>query len=293
MPDFAAPSFEGSSSRLARLRARVQAGMHIKQETMSKCRNLIGYGYLCCLLAFIYVPIFIMIAMGFNESSDYELPFRFSLIWYQQLAGNEVLWTAGRNSVLLAVVSTIVTTIVGTTAALAMSRYRVRGHAILQVLLLPPMAVPWLILATSMLVFFYHSGIGRGLHAMLLAHVALSLPYVIVVVGARFQSFSADLEEASATLGANPWQTFIRVTLPMIAPGVAAAALFAFAISFDQFVTSYFLAPPGVTTLPVEIYASIRKGFTPEVNAISTIIMVVSMLLLGFVSRFYRFGGSR
>jgi spermidine/putrescine transport system permease protein len=260
---------------------------------MVKFRNLIAYGYLCCLLAFIYVPIFIMMAMGFNESSNYELPFRFSLLWYQSLAGNEVLWTAGRNSVILAVVSTVVATVIGTAAALAMSRHRVRGHVILQCLLFPPMAVPWLILATSMLIFFYYSGIGRGLHAMLLAHVALSLPYVIIVVGARFQSFGADLEEASATLGANPWQTFFRVTLPMIAPGVAAAALFAFAISFDQFVTSYFLAPPGVTTLPVEIYASIRKGFTPEVNAISTIIIVVSMVLLAVVSRFYRFGGSR
>jgi spermidine/putrescine transport system permease protein len=260
---------------------------------MIKPRDLISYGYLFCLLAFIYVPIFIMMAMGFNESSDYELPFRFSLLWYQQLADNDVLWRAGRNSVLLAVASTGVATVIGTAAALAMSRYRVRGHSVLQVLLFPPMAVPWLILATSMLIFFYYSGIGRGLHAMLLAHVALSLPYVIIVVGARFHSFGSDLEEASATLGANPWQTFFKVTLPMIAPGVAAAALFAFAISFDQFVTSYFLAPPGVTTLPVEIYASIRKGFTPEINAISTIIIMVSMLLLAIVSKFYRFGGSR
>ncbi|HWK44448.1 MAG TPA: ABC transporter permease [Stellaceae bacterium] len=259
---------------------------------MLKIRNF-SYGYLICLLAFIYVPIFVMMAMGFNESSDYELPFRFSLIWYQQLAGNDVLWRAGSNSVVLAVASTMVATVIGTMAALAMARHRMRGHAILQILLFPPMAVPWLILATSMLIFFYYSGIGRGLHAMLLAHVALSLPYVIIVVGARLQSFGADLEDASATLGANPWQTFSRVTLPVIAPGVAAAGLFAFGISFDQFVTSYFLAPPGVTTLPVEIYASIRKGFTPEINAISTIIIVGSMLLLAIVSKFYQFGGSK
>jgi spermidine/putrescine transport system permease protein len=128
---------------------------------------------------------------------------------------------------------------------------------------------------------------------MLLAHVALSLPYVIVVVGARLQSFGVDLEEAAATLGASPLRVFFKITLPVIAPGVAAAALFAFGISFDQFVTSYFLSPPGVTTLPVEIYASIRKGFTPEINAISTIIIIVSMLLLLLVSRFYRFGGTQ
>jgi spermidine/putrescine transport system permease protein len=255
--------------------------------------NYLGRGYLAALLVFIYLPILIMMAMGFNESSNYELPFSFSLIWFEKLVDNETLWRAGANSVLLASVNTVVATIIGTMAALAFARYKVRGHAILQLLLVPPMAVPWLILATAMLIFFYYTGIGRGLHAMLLAHVALSLPYVIIVVGARLQSFGSELEEAAATLGATPWQSFFRVTLPVIAPGVAAAALFAFGISFDQFVTSYFLSPPGVTTLPVEIYASIRKGFTPEINAISTLIMLVSMALLLLVSRFYKFGGER
>lgn len=263
------------------------------EQQMPSLRNIAAYTFIVGLLVFIYVPILIMMAMGFNASPDYEMPFRFSLVWYQELLNNEVLARAGRNSILLALATTFTATVIGTLAALALSRYRVRGHAVLQLLLFPPMAVPWLILATAMLIFFYYSGIGRGLHAMLLAHVALALPYVIIVVGARLQSFAVDLEEASATLGANPWQTFFRVTLPVIAPGVAAAALFAFAISFDQFVTSYFLAPPGVTTLPVEIYASIRKGFTPEINAISTIIIIVSTLLLVVVSRFYRFGGSK
>jgi spermidine/putrescine transport system permease protein len=260
---------------------------------MPYIRPLVSYGYLVTVLMFIYLPILIMMAMGFNQSSSYELPFHFDLVWYEHLSANEVLWRAGRNSVLLALASSAVSSIIGTMAALSFARYRLRGQAVLQLLLFPPMAMPWLILATAMLIFFYRSGIGRGLHAMLLAHVALALPYVIIVVGARLRSFGQDLEEAAATLGANPWQTFFRVTLPMIAPGIAAAALFAFAISFDQFVTSYFLSPPGVSTLPVEIYASIRKGFTPEINAISTIIIIVSMLLLALVSRFYRFGGTQ
>ncbi|MGE0212924.1 MAG: ABC transporter permease [Parvibaculaceae bacterium] len=260
---------------------------------MTRRSTLFGYAYLLGLLTFIYLPIAIMMAMGFNQSPNYELPFRFSLVWFEQLGSNETLWRAGRNSVLLAFANTVVATVIGTMAALAFARYRVRGHVVLQLLLFPPMAVPWLILATAMLIFFFYSGIGRGLHSMLLAHVALSLPYVIVVVGARLYSFGPELEEAAATLGATPLQTFFRVTLPVIAPGVAAAALFAFGISFDQFVTSYFLSPPGVTTLPVEIYASIRKGFTPEINAISTIIIIVSMILLLMVSRFYRFGGTQ
>jgi spermidine/putrescine transport system permease protein len=144
-----------------------------------------------------------------------------------------------------------------------------------------------------MLVMFFWVGIGRGLHAMLLGHVALSLPYVIVVVGARLASFGTSLEEAAATLGATPWQVFRRITIPVIAPGLVAAGLFAFAISFDQFVISYFLARPGMTTLPVEIYTAIRKGYTPEINAISTVIIAVSMGLMLLVARFYRFGGER
>jgi spermidine/putrescine transport system permease protein len=249
--------------------------------------------YLLLVLVFIYLPIAIMTAMAFNESSSYALPFRFSWRWFEALADNDVLLRAAWNSVILACANTVVATLLGTMAAMALSRYGFRGKAFLQILLFPPIAVPWLILATAMLIFFFYSGIGRGLHAMLLAHVALSLPYVIVIVGARLQSFGVELEEAAASLGASPMQTFIRVTLPTIAPGVMAAALFAFGISFDQFVTSYFLSPPGMTTLPVEIYASIRKGFTPEINAISAIIIVVSMLLLLVVSRFYRFAGSQ
>jgi spermidine/putrescine transport system permease protein len=144
-----------------------------------------------------------------------------------------------------------------------------------------------------MLIFFFWTGIGRGLHAILLGHVALSLPYVIAVVGARLANFRPELEEAAATLGATPLQTFVRITAPLIAPGVVAAALFAFAVSFDQFVISYFLAPPGISTLPVEIFTAIRKGFTPEINAVSSIIIVISMGLMLVVARNYRFGGER
>jgi spermidine/putrescine transport system permease protein len=250
-------------------------------------------GLLALVLAFLYVPVLVMMAMAFNSSALYELPMVVDTIWFERLATNEKLIRAGLNSVALALANTAVATVLGTMAALALSRYTFRGRALLQALLLPPITIPWLIIGTSMLVLFFWTGIGRGLHAMLLGHVALSLPYVIVVVGARLKSFGPALEEAAATLGASPWQAFRRVTLPVIAPGVVAAALFAFAVSFDQFVISYFLAPPGVSTLPVEIYSSIRKGFTPEINAISTVIILVSMGLMLAVARLYRFGGER
>ncbi len=249
--------------------------------------------YLWLVLLFLYVPILVMAAMGFNASPLYALPFDFDLIWYRELAGNTKLINAGINSVGIAVVNTLIATALGTMAALAFARYQFRGRTVLQLLLFPPVAIPWLVIGTAMLVFFYWIGIKRGLVAILLGHVALSLPYVIVVVGARLATFPRAVEEAAATLGATPWQTFRRVTAPILAPGVIGGALFAFAVSFDQFVISYFLAPPGTTTLPVEIYGAIRKGFTPEINAISTIIIVVSMGALLLTARFYRFGGEK
>ncbi len=250
-------------------------------------------GYLWLVLLFLYVPILVMAAMGFNASPLYALPFDFDLVWYRDLAGNAKLISAGINSVGIAVANTIIATALGTMAALAFARYQFRGKTVLQLLLFPPVAIPWLVIGTAMLVFFYWVGIRRGLIAILLGHVALSLPYVIVVVGARLATFPRAVEEAAATLGATPWQTFRRVTAPILAPGVIGGALFAFAVSFDQFVISYFLAPPGTTTLPVEIYGAIRKGFTPEINAISTIIIVVSMGVLLLTARFYRFGGEK
>ena len=260
---------------------------------MNRFGHLVISALLALLLAFLYLPIIVMIAMAFNESSLYALPFRFSTTWFEQLRHNDQLLASARNSVLLAILNTCVATALGTMAAIAMSRYQFRGKNLLRILLMVPVTVPWLILATAMLIFFYWVGIGRGLHALLLSHVALSLPYVIVIIGARLTSFPAGVEEAAATLGANSWQTFWLVSAPILAPGIVAAALFSFAISFDQFPTSYFLASPGLTTLPVEIYSMIRKGFTPEINAISSIIIVVSMGLMLIASRFFSFSGTR
>jgi spermidine/putrescine transport system permease protein len=250
-------------------------------------------GFLGAVLVFLYLPIAVMIVMAFNRSALYELPFTFDLVWFKALLSNERLMQASWNSVWIATVNAIIATLLGTLAAYAFARFEFRAKRMLQLLLFPPITIPWLIIGTSMLIFFFWTGIGRGLHAILLGHVALSLPYVIVVVGARFASFGPQLEEAAATLGATPIQVFLRVTVPILAPGIVAAALFAFAVSFDQFVISYFLAPPGTSTLPVEIYTAIRKGFTPEINAISSIIILLSMGLMLVVARLYKFGGER
>lgn len=253
----------------------------------------LGRFYIGLLLAFLYLPIIIMALMSFNVSPFYQLPFEWTTEWYSSLWQNDQIIAATWNSVEIAVITTIICTVLGSAASLALFRYEFRGKKILQALLFPPIAIPWLITGTAMLIFFFGVGIGRGLHAILLGHVALALPYVIVVVSARLQTFAPELEEAARSLGANQWQVTRRVTLPWIMPGVIAGGLFAFAVSFDQFVVSYFLSTPGETTLPVEIYAAIRKGFTPEINAVSTIIIVVSMALMLLTARFFKFGGEK
>lgn len=255
--------------------------------------KLVGRGYVGLVLFFLYAPILVMALMSFNASEFYAFPLTFTLEWYRRLAGNAEIVASTWRSLGIALATTVIATVLGTAAALALFRYEFRGKRLLQALLFPPIAIPWLIIGTAMLIFFFWVGIGRGTPAVLLGHVALALPYVIVVVTARLQTFDPQLEEAARSLGAGQWIVTRDVTLPWIASGIVAGALFAFAVSFDQFVVSYFLAQPGDATLPVVIYTAIRKGFTPEINAISTIIIVVSMTVMLAASRFFKFGGER
>jgi spermidine/putrescine transport system permease protein len=253
----------------------------------------IGRSYLIAILVFLYTPIIVMMAMGFNESPLYELPFTFSTRWYEALLANQPLLKAGANSIIIALTTAVIATTLGTMASVALSRRTFRGRSLLQILLLPPIAIPWLITGTAMLIFFYWSGIGRGMHALLIGHVALAIPYVVLVVGTGFKTVRADLEEAAMSLGSTPVHAFFSVTLPLLYPSILGAALFAFAVSLDQFVISYFLATPGYTTLPVQIYSAIRKGFTPEINAISTLLLLGSMAAILIFARFAKPGDTR
>jgi spermidine/putrescine transport system permease protein len=251
----------------------------------------IGRSHLVATLVFLYLPIAVMVAMAFNASPLYTLPIEPSLRWFTALADNGPLLSATRNSLLIACATSVIATALGTLAALALNRRQFRGRSLLRVLLLPPIAIPWLITGTAMLVFFFWTGIGRGIHAMMIGHVALAIPYVVLIVGTGLQTQRSDLEEAAMSLGSTPVHAFFAITLPLLLPSMIAAALFAFAVSLDQFVVSYFLSTPGVSTLPVEIYSSIRKGFTPEINAISTIFLGVSTALVLVFVQLSNLGG--
>jgi spermidine/putrescine transport system permease protein len=256
---------------------------------MKKLTRNLAFFYAFLVLVFLYGPLLIMVLMGFNRSPLYELPFKFDLVWFRNLLGDERLLVATRNSVVLAIAVSLISTFLGTLAAWALVRYSFRGRNALQAMLVPPITIPWLILAVSMLLMFYWLKIPRSYLTMFIGHVGVALPYVILVMITRFQGMDKSLEEAARSLGANPVVAFIRITFPLILPGLVAAAMFTFAVSFDNFTISHFLAPQGVSTLPVEIYSAIRKGFTPEINAISGVVFVFSATLILLSSKEIKF----
>ncbi len=256
---------------------------------MKNKKNIGPFIYIGLVLAFLYLPLVVMILMGLNKSPLYTLPIEWDLVWFQNLLENERLLKAGTNSIVLALAVSSTGTFLGALAAWSLSRYRFKGKPLLQVLLIPPISIPWLIIAIALLLMFFWIGVPRGLFAMYIGHVGITLPYVILLLSARLKESDPSLEEAARNLGAGPVTTFRRVTLPIILPGVIGALLFTFTISFDNFIISHFLAPPGVSTLPVEIYSAIRKGFTPEINAISSIIFLGSAILILLASRRIKF----
>lgn len=248
-----------------------------------------GHFYILLSLIFLYAPLLVMMMMAFNRSRINQLPFEFDLVWFEALLNNARLLTATGNSILLALLTAVLSTIIGIVAALALGRAPFRGKRLLQAMLIPPITIPWLILAIALLVMFFWLGIPRSFLTMVVGHVTVQLPYSILVISARYATTDSTLEDAAASLGASPLVVLLRVTLPLMMPAILAAFMFAFAISFDNFVISYFLAPTGVSTLPVEIYTAIRTSFTPEVNAISSIVFIISALCIAVAGRHINF----
>jgi spermidine/putrescine transport system permease protein len=229
---------------------------------------------------FLYAPLAVLAAFSFNEERLTAQWRGFTLDWYARLLENTQILTALRNSLLVAVAATAVATAIGTAAALAFHRHRFRRQAALDGLITLPIVIPEIVMASSLLLLFAGLGLRLGLTTVVLAHVAFSVSYAVVVVRARLAGFDRSLEEAAMDLGAGPWRTFFQVTLPGIAPGVLAAALLVFALSIDDYVITSFVAGVGSTTLPLQIYSMVRSGISPEINAVSTVLLVATALLL-------------
>jgi len=235
------------------------------------------------LYIFLYAPIAVVIVYSFN-ASKYGGPWRgFTTQWYAHLLDSDAKVTAVWNTIILGGASTAIATVFGTMLGYGLSRYRFPGKKLFSFLMYIPVIIPDIVMAVALLLFYslVRKWLGLfelGMSTMIISHVTFQIPFVAIVVRSRLAGMDAAIEEAAHDLGASSWQTFWNVTFPMIAPGVVAGAILAFTLSLDDFVVSFFTTGPGATTLPILIYSSVKRGITPDINALSTLIVVASVL---------------
>ena len=236
--------------------------------------------HLGLMLFFLYAPIAMLMILSLNRAGLPTVWTGLTFDWYLELARRPDILRAAGNSLIVAAVSTVIATALGTFLALGVEQRR--ASPVTDMLLFAPMIIPDVVLAIALLSFFTILKLTLGLHSIILAHVVFNIAFVCAVVRARLRNFDWSLVEASADLGAGSWTTFRRVTFPLIGSAMLAGALLAFTLSIDEFIIAYFTAGAGQgsTTLPMKIYAMIRFGITPEINAMATIVMGVSFALV-------------
>ncbi len=243
------------------------------------------YSFLVYL--YIYIPIIILIIFSFNNQKLNIVWKGFTLHWYDVLFHDNQVQQATMNTLIIAITSTIVATIIGTLAALAMQRYRFPGYDISEAVMYIPIVIPEVVMGIALLVFFVMANVKLGLLTIGLSHVAFNIPFVALVVRARLHGYDNSIDEAAMDLGADEMTTFRRVTLPTIMPGILSGAMLALTLSLDDYVITYFTAGPGSTTLPLRVFSMVRFMVTPEVNALSTIwvLIVFGILLISQVAQ--------
>jgi putrescine transport system permease protein len=233
--------------------------------------------------AFLYLPILLLIVFSFNESRLVTVWGGFSTKWYRGLLANGPLMDSLLISLKVAALSALVATLLGTLAAVALTRFgRFRGRMLLGGMIYAPMVMPEIVLGLSLLLLFVGLEMDRGALTIMIAHATFTLCFVTVIVQAGLSGLDARLEEAAMDLGCTPFQAFMQVTLPLVAPSILAGFLLAFTLSLDDLVIASFVSGPGATTLPMRIYSQARLGVTPEINAISTVMIgVVALGVIG------------
>ena len=233
--------------------------------------------------AFLYVPMIILVVYSFNASKLVTVWAGFSTKWYGELLQNEAFLDAAWVTLKVAVFSSTIATVLGTMAAYALIRGgRFRGRTVFSGMIYAPLVMPEVITGLSLLLLFIAIGLDRGVFTIVLAHTTFSMCYVSVVVSSRLATFDRSLEEAALDLGATPFDAFRSVTLPIIAPAVISGWLLAFTLSLDDLVIASFTSGPSATTLPIKIFSAVRLGVSPEINALSTIL--IGMVTIGVIA---------
>jgi spermidine/putrescine transport system permease protein len=241
------------------------------------------------VLFFFYLPIIILIVNSFN-ASRFESGWQgFSLMWYKRLFHEPEIWRAAKNSLLIAAAATAVSLVIGTTAAIALHRFaRSRLQRFHFGLVYTPLVVPEILMGISLLMLFVSAGVELGLFTIFLAHVTFCISFLAMTVLGRLQDFDESIVEAAQDLGAGWWATTRRVLIPMLLPGLVAGGLLAFTLSIDDFVITFFVAGPGSTTLPIRVYSMIKYGSPPLINALSTILLVLTFAAVAASQRLSR-----
>lgn len=242
--------------------------------------NIFQNVWIALTFLFLYLPIAVVIIFSFNTSKMNILWEGFTFQWYGSFFQNRSLMDALVNTLIIAVASTAISTVIGTIGAVGMGKYRYFGKDIIDYLLYIPVVIPEVVLGIALLCVFSICQIPLGLFSITIAHATFCIPFVVITVRARLAGFDGFLEEAAMDLGANRFQTFMKVTLPLLLPGVISGALLAFSLSLDDVIISFFVSGPNSITLPVKIFSMVKTGVTPEVNALSTIIMLVVMVAI-------------
>ncbi|MBO5168537.1 MAG: ABC transporter permease [Phascolarctobacterium sp.] len=243
-------------------------------------RSHVLCAYAMAILAFLYLPLLILALYSFNESRINAVWSGFTLDWYLSLFKNRRVLEALTNSLIVAFASTIVSTVLGTTAAIALNKYQYKYKNVINGLLYLPILIPEIVMGLSLLVLFSQAHIPLGKTSLILAHITFCVSFVVITVNARLEGMRPELEQAAMDLYATPFQTFRYVTLPLAMPGIVAGALMAFTLSIDDFIISFFVAGPNSTTLPLYIYAMVKRGISPEINALSTLLMLATIVLV-------------
>ncbi|RNB80389.1 ABC transporter permease [Brevibacillus nitrificans] len=250
-------------------------------------RNVLS-GYSWLMLVFLYLPIAILMLYSFNDSRINAVWSGFTWKWYLSLFDNRQVMAALANSMTIGIISSVLATVLGTAAALAIKHYSLRWRTFVNGLIYLPIVIPEIMMGLALLVLFSQVHMELGKATLIMAHVTFSMPYVMVIINARLADMGKELEEAAQDLGATPWGTLRHVTLPLIMPGIVAGFLMSFTLSLDDFIISFFVAGPNSTTLPLYIYGLVKRGVSPEVNALSTMLIVCTVLLVIIAELFRR-----
>lgn len=253
----------------------------MSRQGKRKTKKGIGIAFCTCVYLFLFLPILVIVVNSFNAttSKPYLTWKGFTFDWYVRLFDNGALLSSFGNTIIIAVVSTLLATMIGTLGAFGMYKYKFKGKGVIDGLLYIPVVIPEIVLGISLLSLFTNVNIPRGMLTLILAHVTFSVPFVIFNVRARLSGYDNSIEEASMDLGANRVITFFEITLPVLAPGIAGGALLAFTLSIDDVIISYFVN--GQTkTYPLKVMESIKSGVAPDVNALSTLILLGTIALV-------------